>query len=67
MGEGTFYEGIQEKSGVRTRYFPQGEPTPPNKLLARMNAGIESFVGFFIVGDIIQNDIKGFVVFLPCM
>lgn len=29
-----------------------------------MNAGIESFVGFFIVGDIIQNDIKGFVVFV---
>ena len=28
-----------------------------------INAGIESFVGFFIVGDNRQNDIKGFVVF----
>ncbi|WP_177174880.1 hypothetical protein [Butyrivibrio fibrisolvens] len=46
MGEGTFYEGIQEKAVSEPGIFPKVNRQNHNELLARMNAGIESFVGF---------------------
>ena len=47
----------------RKHISPRRTDKTSDKLSISINAGIESFVGFFIVGDNRQNSIKSFVVF----